>query len=94
MDIDVQAVEVCQLSLCLKLLKDESPETTAQYLLDSEHTAQMKKLLPDLSKNGVCGNSLIGRDILDSQLFAGEEECKLNPMNFEDAFSHIFGRQP
>jgi len=29
-DIDAQAVEVCQLSLCLKLLKDESPETTAQ----------------------------------------------------------------
>ena len=93
-DIDFQAVEVCQLSLCLKLLKEESPETTAQYLLDFEHTAQMKKLLPDLSKNIVCGNSLIGRDILDGQLFAGEEERKLNPMNFENAFPQIFGRKP
>jgi len=34
----------------------------------------MKKLLPDLSKNIVCGNSLIGTDILDDQLFASEEE--------------------
>ena len=88
-DIDAQAVEVCQLSLCLKLLKDESPETTAQYLLDFEHTAQMKKLLPDLSKNIVCGNSLIGTDILDDQLFASEEEKNLNLMNFEDAFPKV-----
>jgi hypothetical protein len=93
-DIDFQAVEVCQLSLCLKLLKDESPETTAQYLLDFEHTAQMKKLLPDLSKNIICGNSLIGRDIVEGQLFASDEERKLNPMNFEDAFPQIFRCPP
>lgn len=91
-DIDAQAVEVCQLSLCLKLLKDESPETTAQYLLDFEHTAQMKKLLPDLSKNIVCGNSLIGRDILEGQLFEPTEEKKLNPMNFKGAFPEVMNR--
>lgn len=33
----------------------------------------MKKLLPDLSKNIIYGNSLIGRDISDGQLFAGDE---------------------
>ncbi|MGD0650685.1 MAG: Eco57I restriction-modification methylase domain-containing protein [Verrucomicrobiia bacterium] len=101
-DIDAQAVEVCQLSLCLKLLKDESPETTAQYLLDFEHTAQMKKLLPDLSKNIVCGNSLIERNILDGQLklIANEEEKKLNPIELfpeivkRGGFDAIIGNPP
>jgi hypothetical protein len=91
-DLDSQAVEVCQLSLYLKLLKDETPASAHQYLLDFEHTAQMKKLLPDLSKNIVCGNSLIGTDILEGQLFAGDEERKLNPMNFEDAFPEVMKR--
>jgi len=88
-DIDAQAVEVCQLSLYLKLLQEETEASTRQYLLDFEHIAQMKKLLPDLSKNIVCGNSLIGTDILDDQLFASDEERKLNPMNFEDAFPEV-----
>ena len=64
-DKDPQAVEVCQLSLYLrccsrkKLL--EAPYH--QYLLEFAHTAQMKKLLPDLTKNIVHGNSLIGAGI-------------------------------
>ncbi|MBI1956673.1 MAG: Eco57I restriction-modification methylase domain-containing protein, partial [Acidobacteria bacterium] len=91
-DLDAQAVEVCQLSLYLKLLQDETTASAHQYLLEFAHTAQMKTLLPDLSRNIVCGNSLIGRDILDGQLFAGEEERKLNPMNFEDAFPEVMKR--
>jgi len=91
-DIDSQAVEVCQLSLYLKLLEEETEASTHQYLLDFEHTAKMKQLLPDLSKNIVCGNSLIGRDILDGHLFPGDEERKLNPMDFEDAFPDIMKR--
>jgi adenine-specific DNA-methyltransferase len=91
-DIDAQAVEVCQLSLYLKLLQEETEASAHQYLLDFEHTALMKKLLPDLSKNIVCGNSLIGTDILDGQLFASDEERKLNPMNFEDAFPEVMKR--
>jgi type I restriction-modification system DNA methylase subunit len=91
-DIDAQAVEVAQLSLYLKLLKDETTDSAHQYLLEFEHTAQMKKLLPDLSKNIVCGNSLIGTDILDEQLFPKDEERKLNPMNFEDAFPEVTKR--
>ncbi len=87
-DIDAQAVEVCQLSLYLKLLKDETEMTAHQYLMDFEKQA----LLPSLNKNIVCGNSLIGTDILDGQLFASDDERKLNPMNFEDAFPEIFGR--
>jgi adenine-specific DNA-methyltransferase len=87
-DIDAQAVEVCQLSLYLKLLKDETTVTAHQYLLDFEQQA----LLPSLNKNIVCGNSLIGTDILDGQLFASDEERKLNPMNFEDAFPEVMKR--
>ena len=86
-DIDTQAVEVCQLSLYLKLLQEETEASTHQYLLDFEHTAKMKKLLPDLSKNIICGNSLIGRDI-ERDLF-GDELRKLNSMDFEDAFPEV-----
>jgi hypothetical protein len=87
-DIDAQAVEVCQLSLYLKLLKDETTASAHQYLLDFEQQA----LLPSLNKNIVCGNSLIGTDILDGQLFASDAERKLNPMNFEDAFPDVMKR--
>ena len=88
-DIDAQAVEVAQLSLYLRLLKDETTVSTHQYLLDFVHAPQMKKLLPDLSKNIICGNSLISRDILNGQLFSGVEERKLNPMDFNDAFPEV-----
>jgi adenine-specific DNA-methyltransferase len=87
-DVDAQAVEVCQLSLYLRLLKDETPGSAHQYQLEFAHTAKLKKLLPDLSKNIVCGNSLIGRDVSDGQLFEREEH-QLNPMNFRDAFPEI-----
>ena len=88
-DIDAQAVEVCQLSLYLKLLKDETTVSAHEHQMEFHET-----ILPPLGKNIVCGNSLIGRDISEGQLFASDEERKLNPMNFEDAFPHIFPRQP
>ncbi len=87
-DIDNQAVEVAQLSLYLKLLQDETPGSTRQYILDFEQQA----LLPTLNKNIVCGNSLIGTDILSGELFEPVEERKLNPMDFEDRFPQIFRR--
>jgi len=91
-DIDAQAVEVCQLSLYLKLLEEETTASAHQYLMEFEHTAQMKKLLPDLRKNIVCGNSLISRDICEGQLIAHEKEVDLNPMNFEDTFPEVMRR--
>lgn len=86
-DIDPQAVEVAQLSLYLKLLEDE---TTA-----SAHQQQMalrEALLPSLSKNIICGNSLIGWDITEGKLFDTADERGLNPMNFEDAFPEVMKR--
>jgi type I restriction-modification system DNA methylase subunit len=53
-DIDFQATEVTQLSLYLRLLEDV---TLTQLHLFKE------KVLPDLRKNIVCGNSLIEPDI-------------------------------
>ncbi len=46
-------------------------------------------LLPSLSRNIVCGNSLISWDILEGKLFDSGDERKVNPMNFEDAFPEV-----
>jgi hypothetical protein len=80
-------VDVAKLSLYLKLLQDETPGSAREHQLEF-HEA----LLPSLNRNIVCGNSLIGTDILDGQLFEGGVERKLNPMNYEDAFPRIFRR--
>ena len=83
-DVDSQAVEVAQLSLYLKLLEDESTASARSYQLELRDA-----LLPSLGKNIVCGNSLVGRDILEGRLFEADRERSLNPMNFEDAFPQI-----
>jgi type I restriction-modification system DNA methylase subunit len=87
-DIDHQACEVAQLSLYLKLLEEETTASAHGYQLEFKET-----LLPSLGRNIVCGNSLVGRDILTDQLFAGDEERKLNPMDFADAFPDVFRPQ-
>lgn len=83
-DIDRQAVEVTQVSLYLKLLEEETTASAHQFELQLRET-----LLPSLTKNIVCGNSLIGTDILTGQMFARDEERALNPMDFEDAFPEV-----
>jgi type I restriction-modification system DNA methylase subunit len=83
-DLDHQAVEVAQLSLYLKLLEEESAVTAHAHQLEFHET-----LLPSLNKNIQNGNSLISTDILDSSLFAGVDEHKLNPLSFPDAFPAI-----
>ncbi len=85
-DIDYQATEVTQLSLYLKLLEDVTTNDAYQFSLLKE------KILPNLSKNIICGNSLIGTDIIDGDLFPGVDESKLKPMNFEDAFPEVMKR--
>jgi type I restriction-modification system DNA methylase subunit len=83
-DIDPQAVEVAQLSLCLKLLEDETGSSTRRQQLEMKQA-----LLPSLTNNIKAGNSLIGWDILDGKLFESGEERSLHPMNFEDAFPEV-----
>ncbi|MBP6456549.1 MAG: N-6 DNA methylase, partial [Chitinophagaceae bacterium] len=88
-DIDSQAVEVTQLSLFLKMLEDETLNST---MAQAKQTSLYTKVLPDLSKNIVCGNSLIGTDILEGQLFDRSEERKLNPMDYASTFPKVFAQ--
>lgn len=87
-DIDPQAVEVTKLSLALKMLEGENSETiNAQYKLFAD------RILPDLSSNIKCGNSLIGGDYYsDKQItLLGEEELrKVNAFDWDKEFPLIF----
>jgi type I restriction-modification system DNA methylase subunit len=87
-DIDRQAVEVAQLSLYLKLLEDETVGSTSEFQTEFHFT-----LLPALDKNIVCGNSLIGPDILDGDKLSVDEEKWLNPMDYAQRFPQIFRRK-
>lgn len=88
-DVDRQAVEVAQLSLFLKLLEDERVTSKRQYQLDYGRDPNLKKLLPDLSTNIKCGNSLIGWDVVERAGLGAEDEQRLNPMNYEDEFPTV-----
>jgi len=61
-DIDDQAVEVSRFSLCMKALEDVTREE-----IHGERTLFHTRILPDLSRNIVVGNSLIATD-LDPEL--------------------------
>lgn len=88
-DIDRQAVEVAQLSLFLKLLEDERATSARQYQLEYARDRHMKTLLPDLSSNIVCGNSLVGWKTAGLLNLTAEEESDLNPLDFEQAFPDV-----
>jgi hypothetical protein len=87
-DIDPQAVEVTQMSLYLKLLEGESAETFGKQL-----SFELKEtILPNLSNNIKCGNSLVGMDILDTNkdLF-GEtiDPLKIRPFDWQTGFPEV-----
>lgn len=88
-DIDPQAVEVAQLALYLKLLEDETIGTARDYQL-TFHEA----LLPSLTKNILCGNSILDRraHTMQRDVFSESEERELNPMDFEARFPAIMKR--
>jgi type I restriction-modification system DNA methylase subunit len=83
-DIDQQAVEVTKLSLLLKVLEDENLEYKEKLF----KTEQLH-MLPDLSANIKCGNSLIGSDYYadkNMDLFGSTEMRKVNVFDWEKAF--------
>jgi hypothetical protein len=88
-DIDSQAVEVTKLSLLLKLMEGESQESAGMLFKFSDI-----KMLPDLSENIKCGNSLIGSDFYDSgqmNLFQDEETTRrINVFDWHKEFPDIF----
>ncbi len=80
-DIDRQAVEVTKLSLLLKLMEGESSESAGFLFKHSD-----LQLLPDLSENIKCGNSLISKDFYDDKqmgLFTIDEQIKINTFDWE-----------
>lgn len=85
-DIDAQAIEVAQMSLYLKMLEDETTSTAKKAQLELSEYEARQALLPSLSKNIICGNSLVGWDVVDGLLFETAEQRKLNPMDFEISF--------
>lgn len=85
-DIDLQATEVSQISLFLKMLEDETTATTNDMMVLFH-----EKILPNLSNNIKCGNSLIGSEIFNGKLDLDlSEERKLNAFDFDKSFSKIF----
>jgi predicted type IV restriction endonuclease len=88
-DIDSQAVEVTKLSLLLKVLEGESAEN-----LDAGLRLFHERVLPDLSSNIKCGNSLIGPDFYETPggqmgLFDEEQRLKINVFDWQTEFKDI-----
>jgi Alw26I/Eco31I/Esp3I family type II restriction m6 adenine DNA methyltransferase len=82
-DIDAQAVEVTKLSLLLKVLENASGQLELG----------MQRALPDLGNNIKCGNSLIGFDYFEGQMFPDEEErARVNPFDWHSEFKDVFAR--
>jgi hypothetical protein len=86
-DIDHQAVEVTKLSLLLKVLEGEDEQSIGKQMLLFQ-----ARVLPDLSNNIKCGNSLIGPDFYDNQqmsLFNDEEIFRINAFDWNAEFAEI-----
>ncbi len=86
-DIDSQAVEVTKLSLLLKLMENERVESEGELFKHSDF-----KLLPDLSNNIKCGNSLIGSDFYNDKnlsLFDDEKIREINVFDWSNEFNVI-----
>ena len=86
-DIDVNAVEVTKLSLLLKVLEDENKD-----VLEQQQKLFQEKVLPNLSYNIKCGNSLIGVDILNQEELSHDQLIELNPFNWQHEFPLVFAK--
>ncbi|MEW6108884.1 MAG: N-6 DNA methylase [Nitrospirota bacterium] len=99
-DIDSQAIEVTKLSLLLKVLEGENNQT-----IEKQLKFYHERALPDLGDNIKCGNSLIGPDFYDMELFKSdnphfgkggqggifneEERYRINVFDWEKEFPAI-----
>ena len=84
-DIDKEATEVAIMSLYLKMLDEGFDKGQKELFFLKGH------ILPDMSGNVKCGNSLIGSDYFDEKLdFNDEEFKKINPFNWNDGFKEVF----
>ena len=88
-DIDREATEVAIMSLYLKMLDEGFDKGQAMLFLKGH-------ILPDMSANIKCGNSLIGSDYYDGQnisLFDNDETKKVNAFDWEVEFPEVFRRK-
>lgn len=86
-DIDHQAVEVTKLSLLLKVLEGEDEQSIGKQM-----SLFQERVLPDLSNNIKCGNSLIGPDFYEYQqmsVFDEEEIYRVNAFDWHTEFAEI-----
>lgn len=96
-DIDKQAVEVTKLSLALKMLENENQQS-----INKQMKLFAERILPDMSGNIKCGNSLVGSDYWDPSTGSGrdlmevteEEIKKVNAFDWEEEFSEILSPSP
>ncbi len=89
-DIDAQAVEVTKLSLLLKLLEGEDHQT-----LNPQLELLPQRILPDLSRNIRCGNSLIGPEfyVTGNWRWLDEEAIyRVNVFDWQAAFPQVFAQ--
>jgi hypothetical protein len=81
-DIDMQAVEVTKLSLALKAMEGETEAT-----INTQLRIFKSKVLPNLDTNVVCGNSLIGHDFYEKDIFlTPKEQRKINTFDWKITF--------
>ncbi len=81
-DVDYNAVEVTQFSLCVKLLEDETKTTIKQ----------MEKILPKLSQNILWGNSVVDSDIwqvIPKDTLKQFQLKKINVFDWKEKFDGI-----
>jgi hypothetical protein len=96
-DLDAQAVEVTKLTLLLKCLEGEAGDAAGSGQLAPFHgeRAPTDLGLPDLSRNIVCGNSLVGTDVVGTEAWAAMADAdrrRLKPFDPERAFPAVFAR--
>ena len=92
-DIDAQAVEVTKLSLFLKLLENEGKALSKEGQASLFKTSDITKILPSLTQNIKCGNSLIGSDYYEEKnlsLLGIEEQKRVNAFDWELEFADVF----
>ena len=87
-DLDPAAVEVTKLNLLLKCLEGETSQT-----LGFQHRLFRERALPDLGHNILCGNSLIGTNIMATDTWTKmteEDRRRINPFDYGRGFAPVF----
>jgi hypothetical protein len=88
-DIDKEATEVAIMSLYLKMLDEGYDKGERDLFFVKGH------VLPDMTDNVKCGNSLIGTDYFDGKLEIDMEEMKeIKPFDWAKEFIAVFPSAP